>query len=100
MAIINTRASLLASGAEPQPAAKPHYTLAEFNQQQAQMYERLARAREDHPNNIACPTCGAELWDTAPIVAYLTNAGTIDPSNPPLQTIECRACHYQGVRLA
>jgi len=42
-------------------------------------------------NGIACPDCGAELFDTNP---YYTLA-----SLPPQKDIGCNACEYTGRRI-
>ena len=43
------------------------------------------------PNNIACPECGAELWDTRPHVVLL--------SNPAQTDIHCPDCDFHGYRI-
>lgn len=45
-----------------------------------------------HPNGIACPSCGKELWDTNP-------QETVRDA-PPQIAIHCPACNYQGTRIA
>lgn len=48
------------------------------------------------PNGIACPDCGAELWDRHPWVTYqITTINT----NPPLCEVQCRNCGYRGTRV-
>lgn len=44
------------------------------------------------PNGIACPDCGAELLDTAPMVTLT--------SNPPQKQTKCSKCSYVGYRIA
>jgi len=80
----------------------PHYTLEAFNAQQAAMYQRLAEARLPHMNNIGCPKCRTQMWDTLPLTLLTINAMSIDPANPPQQGIQCRAegCGFTGFRLA
>lgn len=43
-----------------------------------------------HPNGIACPKCGAEMWDTNPSV-MLT-------SWPPRYSIHCPECGHTTIR--
>lgn len=64
-------------------------SLAEHNRQQHQLREQRSRP---HPNGIACPKCGAELWDSAPMIVLT--------SNPPQKSVHCRECGYRGTRLA
>lgn len=44
-----------------------------------------------HPNGIACPACGKELWDSNPSLTLT--------SNPPKKNVHC-GCGYHGYRLA
>lgn len=58
-------------------------------------HQREARAAlpqqlTERPNGIACPKCGAELWDD--LTRQLT-------SNPPQTPIYCKKCGYSGSRL-
>ena len=46
---------------------------------------------EPHANGIACPKCGAELWDSNPMVALT--------SYPPQAHVHCPACDYCGYRV-
>lgn len=62
------------------------------------LHEADARARADWSshsgpelNGIACPECGAELFDSSPGVTYT--------SAPPMKAIHCTACEYQGFRV-
>jgi DNA-directed RNA polymerase subunit RPC12/RpoP len=43
-------------------------------------------------NGIACPECGAELYDSNPGMFLL--------SNPPQLDVHCEECGYQGYRVA
>ena len=54
--------------------------------------ERRKDINRPHPNGIACPQCGKELWDTHPM-CILT-------SNPPQKNVHCPACQYRGYRVA
>jgi DNA-directed RNA polymerase subunit RPC12/RpoP len=47
---------------------------------------------ESQPNNIACPECGNELWDTDPSIVL--------PSDPPQIWVHCKHCSYKGLRVA
>lgn len=42
-------------------------------------------------NGVACPECGAELFDTEPSIVLL--------SYPPKKSIHCSACGYTGYRM-
>ncbi|KKN77223.1 hypothetical protein LCGC14_0362010 [marine sediment metagenome] len=48
-------------------------------------------ANNPQPNGIACPECGAELYDTSPDL-MLT-------SDPPQFWIVCKKCDYTGTRF-
>lgn len=43
-------------------------------------------------NDIACPDCGEELYDT--------NPNEITASIPPQKRIHCEECDYTGLRVA
>ena len=43
-------------------------------------------------NGIECPVCGAELWDSDPLITLT--------SNPPQKNIHCEYCDYEGYRIA
>lgn len=64
-------------------------SLEQFNREQAELYRRLD---ETHPNGIACPECGSQLWDSNPSVLVLTK--------PPRVHIHCPACGFSGSRVA
>ena len=74
---------------EWEDAAPKLKTLGEFNEDKRREYEV---ARKPRPNGIACPECGAELWDSNPMV-MLT-------SYPPQMNVCCSACDYRGYRVA
>ena len=63
-------------------------TLDEFNASRSW----LSTGPEPHPNNIECPDCGKELWDSEPQVTLT--------SNPPQKRVHCPACDFAGLRLA
>jgi len=63
--------------------------LEEFNAEKYAAH-RATAATEARQNGIACPECGAELWDTYPPVVRVTE---------PLKTrIHCQECDYWGYR--
>ena len=55
-------------------------------------YMSYMKSAEACPNEISCPECGKELWDTTPMLTLT--------SYPPKMNIHCRACDYRGYRLA
>jgi len=67
-------------------------TLDEFNESARKAHERLDKLNQPHPNGIACPSCGTELWDSNPMMTLT--------SNPPQKNIHCPACGYHGFRIA
>lgn len=67
-------------------------TLEEHNKEREQSYELWRKRQEPHPNGIACPKCGEELWDSNPMVTLY--------SNPPKKYVHCPKCGYRGYRLA
>lgn len=54
------------------------------------VFNRKKKARQPHPNGIACPKCGEELLDR--------NDGMILTSSPPQMYILCSKCDYAGTR--
>lgn len=64
-------------------------TLEQFN---SEMREYYYNQKYPHLNGIACPTCGAEMWDSDPM-STLT-------SNPPQKMIHREECGYSGYRVA
>lgn len=67
-------------------------SLEAFNGERRAKHEAQRHAMMPHPNRIACPGCGAELWDSDPSVTLT--------SNPPQKNVHCPACDYRGYRLA
>lgn len=67
-------------------------SLDEFNAERREQHGNLEMARKPHPNGIACPDCGKELWDSAPMMTLT--------SNPPQKNVHCPACNYHGYRVA
>jgi len=66
-------------------------TLDEFNKRKRQQHEMARWPIGPKHNGIACPKCGAELYDSDPM-ATLT-------SNPPQKNVHCE-CGYVGYRVA
>jgi len=62
--------------------------LDEFNERKSQQYQNRYNSRL---NNIECPVCGAELYDT--------NPGIILTCSPPKVEIHCEKCKYTGYRI-
>ena len=56
--------------------------------------QRQQDANKPHPNGIACPQCGKELWDTQPMVTLT--------SYPAQKNVHCanEDCTWTGYRLA
>ena len=67
-------------------------TLAEHNKQRMEQYSALRKMQESHANGIACPECGAELWDSNPMMTL--------PSSPPRKNVHCPKCNYRGYMMA
>ena len=67
-------------------------TLDEHNAEQHATWNAIAKMKEPHPNGIACPDCGEEMWDSDPMV-------TLD-SYPPQKNVHCPKCGYRGYRLS
>lgn len=67
-------------------------TLEEFNNDRRKEIEAAKRMLEPHPNGIACPECGEELWDSDPRFVLA--------SSPPKLCVNCKKCDYIGYRLA
>ena len=66
-------------------------TLDEFQEEKQRLFIEAHKLNKSHPNGIACPKCGEELWDTSPMVSLM--------SNPPQKNIHCPKCEYKGFRL-
>lgn len=68
-------------------------TLDEFNEERRKAHAEGGITRDKpHPNGIACPKCGKELWDSSPNVTLT--------SSPPQKNVHCPACGYHGYRIA
>lgn len=65
-------------------------SLDEFNSEKYKQHYSMWH--ETIWNNIACPKCGAECFDSNPH-ATLT-------SNPPKKNIACSKCDFKGFRIA
>jgi DNA-directed RNA polymerase subunit RPC12/RpoP len=78
----------------PSKEVRPNLkTLNDHNRDRIRIITEHGRETfEPHANGIACPNCGAELYDSQP---YLTLT-----SDPPQKNIHCPNCHYAGHRIA
>jgi len=65
-------------------------TLEEHNHQRYELNKRL-NSGEPILNGIACPECGAELYDSDPCGTLL--------SYPPKKDVHCSKCDYKGYRV-
>lgn len=65
--------------------------LKNLNAHNAEMHKRYHEASV-YPrlNGIACPECGAELWDSDAMILM---------SNPPQKNVHCNCCSYIGYRV-
>lgn len=61
-------------------------TLSEYNNE----FLGSHHAPQESGNNIACPTCGKELFDSSPNIVLT--------SNPPQYNVHCRECGFKGYR--
>jgi hypothetical protein len=67
-------------------------TLDEHNKERRAIYGAIQNAMtRPHKNGIACPKCGAELYDSDP--------GITLTSNPPQKNVRCD-CGFTGYRVA
>jgi len=66
-------------------------TLDEHDRGRMVMHQARLDAMKPHPNGIACPDCGEELWDSDPSIVLT--------SNPPKKYIHCDNCTYKGYAL-
>jgi DNA-directed RNA polymerase subunit RPC12/RpoP len=65
-------------------------TLKSISQHEAETWESFEAQRklnEPHPNGLACPKCGAELWDSNPMIVLA--------SYPPQKNVHCPSCNYR-----
>lgn len=65
-------------------------TLEQHNADARKRHMEYEKKMRPHPNGIACPKCGQELWDSDPMVCYA--------SNPPMAEVHCRNCGFVGFR--
>lgn len=70
---------------------KPLKQLDEYNAERAAFYEAL-RNPPRKGNGIACPKCGAELFDSELNMTL--------SSNPPQKHVRCSVCEFLGYRVA
>jgi len=63
-------------------------SLEAYNQERFEQYNGIS-----HPshNGIACPKCGAELYDS--------NDGDVPKSYPPQRAVYCVKCDFRGLRF-
>ena len=66
-------------------------TLKEHNDERRAAYDAIWKSQQPHPNGIACPKCGKELWDSNPTMTLA--------SNPPQKNVHCPACGHHDYRL-
>jgi len=67
-------------------------SLDQFNAERKGWLKKMLELNDPHPNGIACPVCGKEMFDIEPTI-MLT-------SDPPKKKIKCPWCGYIGYRLA
>lgn len=66
-------------------------SLDEFNREREGWWIARSQGRREG-NGIACPECGAELFDTYPSMELL--------SLPPKKDVYCVKCGFKGTRIA
>lgn len=68
-------------------------TLKEHNRIRGEFWRGAIGKGSSEPrsNNIECPECGKELWDTSPAL-LLT-------SSPGQYNVHCPSCGYAGYRI-
>jgi len=67
-------------------------SLEQFNEERQARWRKALELNDPHPNGIACPRCGKEMFDIEPTM-MLT-------SYPPKMKVKCPWCGYIGYRLA
>lgn len=67
-------------------------TLKEHNEQRLEAFRQMEEQRKPHPNGIACPKCGDEMWDSDPMMTFT--------SNPPQKSVHCPGCGHADYRIA
>ena len=79
---------------EPDPETPKLQSLKDFNKKQSDTYKNIFEENDNAPrqNGIACPDCGAELFDSYPCVVLT--------SSPPQKNIRCIKCEFIGFRIA
>ena len=65
-------------------------TLEEHNETKSDFYREMTGG--ERLNGIACPNCGAELYDSSPMVIFT--------SSPSKKNVHCSKCNYVGYRIA
>ena len=66
-------------------------SLKDFNDVRRFIHKRM-NDNSPKKNGIACPDCGKELVDSAPMITLA--------SNPPQKNTRCESCDYTGYRIA
>lgn len=64
--------------------------LDNFNKEKRRIYEMKRYSNWPKLNGIACPNCGAELYDSDDLILA---------SNPPQKNIHCNKCGFMGYRV-
>lgn len=91
-AIHREMSDLFAHPAQREDRAMILKSLDSFNADRWAAHKQTLDANKPHPNGIACPQCGAELWDSNPMVTLT--------SCPAQKNVHCPACGHVGYRLA
>ena len=65
-------------------------SLKEHNEQRLFFFEKT-NSNAPRPNGVACPKCGAELFDSNPLMKLT--------SIPPQKNVHCGECSYIGYRI-
>lgn len=55
-------------------------------------HQSMLDSQKPHPNGIACPNCGKELWDSNPAITLT--------SYPAKKNVHCPSCGHSGYRIA
>lgn len=65
--------------------------LSEFNAERSKQHRKM---NDNSPrlNGLACPECGEELYDSAPMITLT--------SFPPQKDVHCASCDFKGYRIA
>ena len=67
-------------------------SLIEHNINALKRYEgNILGQTKAQKNDLSCPTCGEELYDTLPLIVLT--------SNPPKVGVHCNYCQFTGYRI-